>query len=419
MSPFFPAHKIALIKSPLGVQKTISYGLDPYIVYTGDDGRVPDGGDPHWVGSVTTGTGSWNYGFATHSTDSTVPELYQRVVVTDPGGGIRTLFYGLSTYYPGPDNDTNQLSRKTTYQYTAVPGLGYKISIMAYPEATWSGSTPVSGYTKYSYDSRGNVTEVRDVAKAGSGLADRVVSAGYDVTCTNPKTCNRPNWVKDAKANQTDFTYAPEHGGILTETLPADSNGIRPQKRYYYSQLYPKVKNSSGALVNSSPAWRLTRTETCASSTNSCSGTSDETVTLYEYNHNNLLLTAKTVMAGNANLSLPPSTTNLWEKTSYSYDPIGNVIAIDGAKTDVDDTTYISYDALRRRIFEIGPDPDGGGPLKRLITHHVYDADSNEIRTEFGTGSATDGSDFVITKFIRQTFDPATGYPVKKEVVQP
>src|SRR3546814_5547243 len=51
-----------------------------------------------------------------------------------------------------------------------------------------------AGYTKFTYDARGNVTETRQVAKAGSGLADIVTSAGYDATCTSTAKCNKPNW---------------------------------------------------------------------------------------------------------------------------------------------------------------------------------------------------------------------------------
>ncbi|WP_204326407.1 hypothetical protein, partial [Stenotrophomonas maltophilia] len=61
-------------------------------------------------------------------------------------------------------------------------------------------------------------------------------TVGLASSCTVPtyRVCNKPNYIRDPKGNQTDFTYDPAHGGILTETLPADDNGVRPQKRYTY-----------------------------------------------------------------------------------------------------------------------------------------------------------------------------------------
>jgi YD repeat-containing protein len=98
---------------------------------------------------------------------------------------------------------------------------------------------PEGNYIQVTYDARGNVTESRMVAKAGSSLSDIVTTAGYDTTCTNPKTCNQPNWTRDAKLNQTDYTYDATHGGVLTITSPAPSVGVvRPQTRYSYTSLH-------------------------------------------------------------------------------------------------------------------------------------------------------------------------------------
>src|SRR3546814_13052587 len=93
-----------------------------------------------------------------------------------------------------------------------------------------------SGYTKFAYDARGKVTETRQVAKAGTGLAEIVTSAGYDATCTSTSKCNKPNWTKDAKRKQTDYSYNTTNGNILTMTLPpATSGGTRPKVTYSYT----------------------------------------------------------------------------------------------------------------------------------------------------------------------------------------
>jgi hypothetical protein len=242
------------------------------------------------------------------------------------------------------------------------------------------------------------------------------VQYGITLTCdtTNYRICNKPQYKIDQNGKQTDYVWSTVHGGLLTETLPADANGVRPQKRYSYTQLYPKVLNSSGALVNSTPVWRQTRVSVCAVATAanpaSCVRTKDERVTTYAYNDNNLFLTSITVAAGDNSVS---------QTTSYTYDYAGNVTSVDGPRTDVDDRIYTTYDVLRRKVFEIGADPDGGGSLPRQVTHHVYDIDGNETRTEYGTGFATDGSDFALLHFKRMTFDPATGLMTKIEEVQP
>jgi hypothetical protein len=402
-SPFYPLPLVVSVASPSGVTRTISYDQDYQYIYTGDDGRMPEGGDYHWVSAVKIGSKIWDYNF--DKGNSTGPQTYYRTnTVKDPLEKVQTVY--VESQASQILSDTNQLSKKTTYTY-----YGDKVKRVIPPEATLgSDGKPNGGYTQYEYDARGNVTEVRQVAKAGSGLADIVTTASYDATCANPKTCNKPNWVKDARLGQTDFTYAPEHGGLLTVTGPAGANNVRPQTRNTYEQFTPKIKDASGALVNSTPVWRLRRTETCASSTNSCASTADESVTLYEYNHNNLLLTAKTAKAGDASVSLT---------TAYGYDAFGNTVWVDGPRTDVDDRIYTTYDALRRPVFEIGADPDGAGPRARLVIKHNYDADSREYLTQRGVGAATDGSDFDVKSFTRRSYDPENGLLIKTEEGQP
>ena len=76
---------------------------------------------------------------------------------------------------------------------------------------------------------RGNVTEVREVAKPGSGQADIVATASYDANCLNPATCNQPNHTVDPKGNRTDYTYDPTHGGPSKVQMPAPvAGGARP-----------------------------------------------------------------------------------------------------------------------------------------------------------------------------------------------
>jgi YD repeat-containing protein len=164
------------------------------------------------------------------------------------------------------------------------------------------------------------------VPKSGSALAQVTLSSNYDATCTIPVKCNKPNWIKDGLGNETDYTYDPTHGGVLTKTLPADSNGIRPQTRYTYSQRYAWVLNSSGVYVQSAaPIWVLSTESFCrasaaASSGTGCTAAGDEVVKTYEYGPdsapNNLFLKGMDVTADGTT-----------QRTCYGYDLYGNKIS--------------------------------------------------------------------------------------------
>ncbi|WP_172448562.1 RHS repeat-associated core domain-containing protein [Caulobacter mirabilis] len=75
-------------------------------------------------------------------------------------------------------------------------------------------------------------------------------------------------------------------------------------------------------------------------------------------------------------------------------------------------TSNYVWDADRRLVFEIAPDPDGAGPLPRTATRHVYDADGREIRTEKGTTTTATGSDFVALEVVEAAYS-ATGQKLK------
>ncbi|ATQ42924.1 RHS repeat-associated core domain-containing protein [Caulobacter mirabilis] len=75
-------------------------------------------------------------------------------------------------------------------------------------------------------------------------------------------------------------------------------------------------------------------------------------------------------------------------------------------------TSNYVWDANRRLVFEISPDPDGAGPLPRTATRHVYDADGREIRTEKGTTTTATGSDFVALEVVETAYS-ATGQKLK------
>lgn len=144
------------------------------------------------------------------------------------------------------------------------------------------------------------------------------------------KLCDKPITQVDAKGNQTDYTYDPAHGGVLTKTLPAvqvNASGatIRPQVRYEYAQRYAWIKNAGGTYSQAStPIWVLTRERTCrttAASGQTCAGgAADEVITDYDYGPdsgpNNLLLRGVAVTADGQTL-----------RTCYRYDANGRKIS--------------------------------------------------------------------------------------------
>jgi YD repeat-containing protein len=220
------------------------------------------------VSSVTTPAGTANY-------VSSDLNGVRTVTVTDPLGHVTTYAFDIASQRMTGVTDAN--SHTTSMQYDS----NGRITRITQTE---------ENYTQITYDSRGNVTEKRQVAKPGSGLSDLVLSANYDATCANPVTCNRPNWTKDAKGNQTDYTYDATHGGVLTVTSPAPvSGGTRPQTRYGYTSLQAYFKNASGSIVASGqPVYQLTSVSQCHTGDNepghpTCIGTANEIKTTISY----------------------------------------------------------------------------------------------------------------------------------------
>lgn len=224
--------------------------------------------------------------------------------------------------------------------------------------------------------------------------------------CTNLQNfCTQPIARIDPRGARTDFAYTSA-GLIQSEMQPAPTAGApRPLKLYTYSQRFAYVRNAGGALVQAaSPIWVImseTQCQTVAGGvTPVCDAAGPSTVTDYQYGPNgtatSLLPVSITTRAGNNAVTATRTMT---------YNDFGDVTSVDGPRTDVIDISFTTYDAMRRKVFEIGPDPDGAGPLPRTITRHFYSPDGNEIRTEMGSGAATNGSDFVAQQYRAMTYD--------------
>ena len=177
------------------------------------------------------------------------------------------------------------------------------------------------GYEEiYTYDARGNITQIERSQSSGSSTFTK---ASYDTNCQNSKKCNKPNWVEDAKGNKTYYSYYSS--GLLSSiTMPANRSNLSQEKRYYYTQLYPYLKDSSGNNVRASePIWVKQEEIVCKSSNASgsqCTESGDEVVTTFEYARDgtlsNLQPIGKTISASGS-----------IKRWCYEYDHYGNIIS--------------------------------------------------------------------------------------------
>jgi len=270
----------------------------------------------HFVLNASKGGATWNYWFngstAYFPTPGTQLPLPPNTYFT--GGSVT-----------GPLSQTAQVSvDMVTRRITDVSVGGFnthgvynadrKPTSITYPEGNGVAIT---------YGARTNPTLVTDTPKPGSAQPSRSTRAGYPASCTSLKTCNQPDWTRDAQDKQIDYAYSTDHGGVRTVTGPA-VDGVRPQTRYTYAQRYAWFKNGAGTYVQAAnPIWVLTQESFCrtsASTGTGCSGADDEVVTSYEHGPNagpnNLLVRGVAIAADGQTL-----------RTCYSYDERGNRIS--------------------------------------------------------------------------------------------
>lgn len=255
-----------------------------------------------------------------------------------------------------PTSVTNALGKTTAYTYDAY---GRPTRVTA----------PEGNYTESTLDGRGNATQTAAVAKSGSGLSNIVTTASFDATCVD-FTCNQPNSVTDARGNTTDFTYDTTHGGITAVTAPAPGgSGIRPETRSSYTP-------TGGEYL-------LTGTSACQT-TASCAAAADEIKATVAYDANK---NVATVARGAGDGSLTATTV-------ATYTPMGDLATIDGPLSGTADTATYRYDAARRLVGTISPDPDGSGPLARRAEKRTYDSVGRLSVLEVGTVAGVSDPDW-------------------------
>jgi RHS repeat-associated protein len=253
--------------------------------------------------------------------------------------------------------------------------------------------------TDFRYDENYNIIEARRIPKPGIPNPDGstpgpiVTSAVYDTTIGS-KSVNKPLSMTDARSHTTRWTYAPEHGGVLTETGP-EVNGVAPQKRYFYVQRHARLADGSAA---GPPVWLLDRVSTCRTgkpSGDGCELQGDEVLTTYDYGpdsaSNNLLLRGTAVTADGQTL-----------RTCFAYDGLGRKISETSPNgtaglagcpgtppaSALPFTSSTRYDVDNKVVGTIAPDPDGAGPLPHPAVRNSYDPAGRLIRVEEGSLAA-------------------------------
>lgn len=326
---------------------------------------------------------TYTYTYSQTGTDLTV-------TVTTNTGITNTYEVALDTVRV--ENKTDGRGYVTSYEYDA----DNRLFRTTYPEGNKLQQT---------YDSLGRVTEVRQKPKSGTGLSDITATATYDSGCTpdSLKYCMSPLTTVDPDGNQTDYTYSTDHGGVTKVQFAASASGQpRGEIDYGYTSLYAQIRNSSGTLVNAgSPVWKLTSVTQCATAA-TCSGSANESKVTVSYGPN-LLPSQVTTAAGDNSIS---------STVSYAYDNADNVVSVDGPLSGTDDTTYYFYDAEKRVIGVISPDPDGAGPLKRRAVRYTY-TNGLPVSSQIGTATGTDSTalaGMTVAQEADTTFD-ANGRP--------
>lgn len=320
----------------------------------------------NWVTTVTTDGVAWNYAYV----PGVVPQTkIAKVTITAPLSFSRTVNIANSYYGPSTiTSTTDSFGKTTSYEYDN----DLRVTKIVYPEGNAAQLT---------YEVHGNIVEARTIAKPNSGLADLVESAGYNpvVECYTPD-CFKPLWTRDAKGQQTDYSWSQAHGGLLSKAEPADANGQR-------------------RLTNASydPSSRLTYERVCLvllAGENVTCGTASEQVKRIAYWGATFLPLTETLTDGVGSQALT---------TTYAYDAAGRVLSVDGPLPGNDDATFARYDVIGRKTWEIGPLGSDGYRQATLTSYRV--ADDKPERVQRGVVTSQNDYNLVLLAEERNQFD--------------
>jgi YD repeat-containing protein len=94
--------------------------------------------------------------------------------------------------------------------------------------------------------------------------------------------------------------------------------------------------------------------------------------------------------------------------SAMTYDYVGNLLSVDGPLSGTADTARMRYDAGRRLIGTVSPDPDGVGALKHRATRNTYDSTTGLLtKVEQGTVNSQSDTDWAAFSTLQEV---QTGY---------
>jgi RHS repeat-associated protein len=347
------------ITSPAGVSSVVNYGGNNDVV------------------SVVRGGGTWTY---------TLDQFTSNLTVTSPSGQKFKPVFDPCDYLASaevvPAGQTTGLITTYTYYPTCL------LDTVTYPEGN---------KTKYTYDSTGRVTEVRKIAKSGSGVPDMVRAYAYAAcTVSTIKHCMKPTSATDERGQVTTYWYSNVHGGMTKVRAPRESaTGRWAVTEYSYEQKYAwfRTSSSSTQVQSTTPVWRMVQARTCsATGVNAgCPSSTGADVLVVDYSYqagnattpSNLNVASVTTRSGNGAVS---------STVSYTYDSWGRVSYVDGPIAGNSDRVRYEYDRMWRVVRTTEPDPDGAGALQHRYTQYVYNADGQVTETIVGKVNSYDGS---------------------------
>lgn len=306
------------------------------------------------VSSVRKASGTWTYGYAESGG-------FLTTTVTDPTQRVRTAKTDLAVGRPA---EITVAGRKTTFTYDGQTRLTRR-------------TAPEGDHLVLDYDARGNVlsSTYHGKTSASGSIASTAV---YPPGCANVVTCNKPTSTTDGRGKTTSYTYDPTHGGVLTVTPPAGASTIT----YGYEAVTPAGEGTLKLLKSES---RSTGGE-MVTTTYSYTGTGNPLV--------------GSVTTGGASAS---------QTLSVNYTPAGDVTAVIGPMPGMRTRSY--YDANRRLVGVIGPDPDGSGSRAFPVLKIDYDAQGRVITRSRGTAPGQDdnGAGFTALATRTYSYDPSIG----------